>query len=75
MARAWEVESGIPRARGRLDVAWREVAARWLDRLGDWEQRAGQRRQLAELDDRALADIGRSRAEAMAEAAKPFWRK
>jgi uncharacterized protein YjiS (DUF1127 family) len=38
-----------------------------------WFQRARQRRQLAELSDRQLADIGISRTEACAEAGKPFW--
>ncbi len=32
-----------------------------------------QRRQLRTLDDRLLEDIGRSRAEADAEAARPVW--
>lgn len=32
-----------------------------------------QRRALARLDDRALADIGVTRTEAMAEAARPAW--
>ena len=32
-----------------------------------------QRRALERLDDRALADIGVSRADAMAEAARPVW--
>ena len=32
-----------------------------------------QRRQLARLDDRALKDIGLSRAEAEAEARRSFW--
>ncbi len=41
--------------------------------LRTWYQRAHQRRQLAQLDDRALDDIGVSRAQAEAEAAKPFW--
>lgn len=41
--------------------------------LRAWYQRAHQRRQLAQLDDRALEDIGVSRAQAEAEAAKPFW--
>ncbi len=40
---------------------------------GIWHQRARQRRQLAELSDRQLADIGISRAEACAEAQRPFW--
>jgi uncharacterized protein YjiS (DUF1127 family) len=34
---------------------------------------AGQRRQLARLDDAALADIGLSRAAALTEAARPAW--
>ena len=38
-----------------------------------WYQRAHQRQQLAQLSDRELRDIGVSRAEAAAEAGKPFW--
>lgn len=36
-------------------------------------QRAQQRRALARLDARLLADIGMDPAEAAAEASKPFW--
>lgn len=36
-------------------------------------QRARQRRALAELDDRLLADIGLSREQTEREARKPFW--
>lgn len=39
-----------------------------------WHERAQQRRQLAELDDRFLKDIGVSRGDAANEARKPFWR-
>ena len=39
-----------------------------------WMARIRQRRQLVELDDRTLRDIGVSRDEALREAAKPFWR-
>lgn len=39
-----------------------------------WLARSRQRRQLLTLDDRMLADIGISRADAQAEARKPFWR-
>ena len=38
-------------------------------------QRAQQRRQLAQLDQRALSDIGLSRADALNEANKPFWKE
>ena len=39
-----------------------------------WVQRARQRRQLAALSASQLDDIGISREQADAEAAKPFWR-
>jgi uncharacterized protein YjiS (DUF1127 family) len=42
--------------------------------LLDWQERASQRRQLLDLDDAALKDIGRSRADAAREGSKPFWR-
>jgi uncharacterized protein YjiS (DUF1127 family) len=44
-----------------------EVASVGLDR-------SRQRRRLGELDDRMLRDIGLTRADAWAEAQKPFWR-
>ena len=37
-------------------------------------ERSQQRQALAELDDHFLKDIGKTRQEAMAEAAKPFWK-
>ena len=42
--------------------------------LLDWQERASQRRQLLDLDDAALKDFGRSRADAAREGTKPFWR-
>ena len=39
-----------------------------------WQDRATQRRNLTELDDWQLKDIGISRCDAAREAAKPFWR-
>ena len=41
--------------------------------LARWHVRAKQRHALLTLDDRLLADIGVTRAQAEAEAAKPFW--
>ncbi len=38
-----------------------------------WLDRAEQRHRLGELDQRALADIGVSRGQALSEARKPFW--
>jgi uncharacterized protein YjiS (DUF1127 family) len=39
-----------------------------------WLERARQRRQMAELSDHMLRDIGLTRADAWAESDKPFWR-
>ena len=39
-----------------------------------WRQRAYQRKQLASLSDRMLADIGLTREQAILEAGKPFWK-
>jgi len=38
-----------------------------------WFERARSRDTLARMDDRMLADIGLTRAEAESEAARPFW--
>jgi uncharacterized protein YjiS (DUF1127 family) len=54
----------VPRIARASILAWTRAA---LVRM--WE-----RRRLAELDDRALCDIGITRGEAHAEANKPFWR-
>jgi uncharacterized protein YjiS (DUF1127 family) len=50
--------------------------AQALEILRRWRHRARSRRQLGhlcELDDRLLRDIGMTRADALAEVAKPFW--
>jgi uncharacterized protein YjiS (DUF1127 family) len=39
-----------------------------------WLNRRQGRRDLSELDDRLLADVGISREDAVWEAGKPFWR-
>ncbi len=39
-----------------------------------WHERARQRRALARLDDHLLRDVGLSRAAAVLESRKPFWR-
>jgi uncharacterized protein YjiS (DUF1127 family) len=52
--------------------------SRWPERivgaLALWSARAAQRRSLAELPDALLRDVGLTRGQAGAEAAKPFWR-
>lgn len=55
---------------GLLAVAGRAA----LDRLALWHERARQRRQLRELTDALLHDLGLTRSDADAEAIKPFWR-
>jgi uncharacterized protein YjiS (DUF1127 family) len=51
---------------GRACEGIAEIGLRWIDR-------GRQRRQLAELSDHMLRDIGITRADAWAEADKPFW--
>ena len=46
-----------------------------VETLARWRERATQRRQLMELDERLLSDIGLSRADAVSEAEKPFWQR
>ena len=50
------------------------VVDRFVTTLLDWQERARQRCQLFDLDDAALKDFGRTRADAAAEGRKPFWR-
>lgn len=52
----------------------RNILFRLFNTLGQWQERAAQRRQLGMLDNRMLADIGVDRATAAMEASKPFWR-
>jgi uncharacterized protein YjiS (DUF1127 family) len=55
-------------------LSWRaRVAAAWIG-LRQLQDRRRQRLALAALDDRLLADIGVSRAQAGREADKRFWR-
>jgi uncharacterized protein YjiS (DUF1127 family) len=40
-----------------------------------WKQRIRSRHELAALGDRMLKDIGVTRADAFAQASKPFWKE
>ena len=44
-----------------------------LERLMTWQARAEMRSHLSTLEDHLLRDVGLTREEAVAEAAKPFW--
>ena len=50
------------------------IVARALDKLLSWQERAGERRRLLELNDHELADMGLDRSTAIGESDKPFWR-
>jgi uncharacterized protein YjiS (DUF1127 family) len=60
------------RASDRL--AGRALGTEVAELLLTWIKRTRQRRQLGQLSDHMLKDIGLSRADVEAETAKPFWR-
>jgi uncharacterized protein YjiS (DUF1127 family) len=64
--------------RGVPQLTVRPRGRRWIRRAADvvlvWHQRARERRQLLELSDHMLRDIGISRSDAIGEAERPFWR-
>jgi uncharacterized protein YjiS (DUF1127 family) len=59
---------------GRRRSDHRRDLAHVADSVLTWHQRARQRRALMAMSDHMLRDIGIGRAEALAEATKPFWR-
>jgi uncharacterized protein YjiS (DUF1127 family) len=61
--------STLPRA-GRRRHAW----ARFLETIQLWRRRDRERRALAELSPRELADFGATTADVYAELNAPFWR-
>src|SRR4051812_9785408 len=65
----------LPVARLDQKNSWRPVTAPWWF-LQRWAERRAQRHALLELADQKhlLDDIGLTRAEAVREAARPFWR-
>ncbi|MFC3230113.1 DUF1127 domain-containing protein [Marinibaculum pumilum] len=71
------VSTGSASAPGRIAAPL--AAGHWydLDRIGRqmriWRNRSRERAELAHMSDLDLADIGVSRADAEAEAGKPFW--
>ncbi len=50
------------------------LGVRAADLLAEWSERRQQRMMLSRMDDYSLSDIGVSRADAIEEAYKPFWR-
>jgi uncharacterized protein YjiS (DUF1127 family) len=72
------VWAGQRRYGAALEPVVRSEGRSWLARTADlllaWSERARQRRELLSFDDHLLRDIGLTRAEALGEAEKPFWR-
>lgn len=62
------------RPHGSLRSSVRGAGLRVVEAFLAWHERARQRRALLQLSDHMLRDIGISRAEAVGEAGKPFWR-
>jgi uncharacterized protein YjiS (DUF1127 family) len=59
----------------RIDQApYRRLLAEMRALIAEWRRRARARRELGELCDRCLRDIGATRSEALREIRKPFWR-
>lgn len=59
----------------KIRTSWFNGLFRSLfDLIVEWNERAHQRRHLAELGPRMLKDIGISHTDAWREANKPFWR-
>ena len=63
-----------PRRRSAAQSA-SAAAGRILAMLREWRRRSRDRASLATLDDRMLADIGITRADAEYLSDKPFWRE
>lgn len=68
----WSIASAYAPRANAVD-ALIGVGSEFARLLGVWRDRIRQRREIARLDDRMLADIGLSQIEASREANKPFW--
>ena len=67
------IDESSPEASQRLQFA----VSRWLDSNADvlqqWRSRSRSRRELLDMEDHRLDDIGVDRIDALREAARPFW--
>jgi uncharacterized protein YjiS (DUF1127 family) len=57
------------------DQEIREPNMSAMKTIRKWQQRVRARHELAALGDRMLKDIGITRADAVAQAGKPFWKE
>lgn len=67
-----EINVSSSRARSTLTGVW-SVLRVIVETPLLWQQRASERRTLAQLDDRILADIGLTRADIEDVVSRPFW--
>ena len=67
------ISNGVPLTGGSHHVAPSAWHQKVLSKLVQWQNRADQRRNLREMEDRLLADMGITRADAIQESRKPFW--
>jgi len=58
----------------RLPYTLRDILHALVLQILIWHERGRQRRDLAQLSDHMLRDIGLSRGDVWAECEKPFWR-
>ena len=66
--------AGLAPAAGTLTLRPAGLLQRLFSALADWNDRYRQRVHLAQLDERMLRDMGLTRADAVGEYDKPFWR-
>lgn len=66
--------TAITGASARSENGIARVVVVLFDTVAEWAERRRQRRALEALPDHLLHDIGLSRADAVNEADKPFWR-
>ncbi len=77
--RSSQATLATPSLGGGRAARWARSSLRALERALDllltWQERTRQRRQLEQLNDHLLRDIGLSRADVLAEATKRFWER
>lgn len=66
--------TGLAPTAGDLKLRPATMLQRTFSALADWNDRYRQRIHLAQLDERMLRDMGLTRADAVGEYDKPFWR-
>lgn len=71
---SWSLENNGWKALRRIAPALADAAISHFVTMCEWQRRAEMRAKMARMEDRMLDDIGLSREQVDAEAAKPFWK-